>query len=147
MQFENDVVINKPLNEVFAYLMDVERLPEWNYAISRTAKITAGAPKIGTKYRQERTLPQPMVEELEITDLKANELIELSGGFGPFPFGVSRYELRALSPTSTLLHNQIALKAEGAMRLLGPIATPKLRTAVGQNLQVLRSNLETTSVR
>lgn len=141
MKFENEVTINKPINQVFAYLVDLERLPEWNYAIVRTAKITDGNPTIGTKYQQERSLPKPMTEQLEITDLKENELLEVSGGFGPFRFGVSRYELSSLSPDSTLVRNKVELTAEGPMRLAAPILAPQIRSAVAQNLQVLRQKV------
>lgn len=40
--FENTVTIQKPAEEVFAFLADLENIPAWNYAIEDTSKTSAG---------------------------------------------------------------------------------------------------------
>lgn len=40
--FENTVTIQRPAEEVFAFLADFENIPKWNYAIEDTSKTTAG---------------------------------------------------------------------------------------------------------
>jgi len=55
--FENTVTITRPVEEVFTYLADAENLPQWNYAIEQTRKISPGPVGVGTLYRQTRTLP------------------------------------------------------------------------------------------
>ncbi len=142
MKFENTIVINKPVKEVFSYLADVERLPDWNYAIRRTTKVTPGPVHVGTRCTQERSLPHPMTEAPEITAYEQNVLLEISGGFGPFPVGSSSYHLEALDGGRTLLRNEIQLDVKGLLQLAAPLASLKLKAAVGQNLEVLKQNIE-----
>ena len=40
--FENTVTIQRPAEEVFAFLADFENIPMWNYAIEETSKASAG---------------------------------------------------------------------------------------------------------
>ena len=55
--FENTVTIQRPADEVFAFLADFENIPRWNYAIEETKKASAGPVGVGTRYRQTRTVP------------------------------------------------------------------------------------------
>ena len=59
IQFENTTIIHRPIEPVFAYLAELENLPQWNYALSETHKITPGPIGEGTEYRQQRRLPRP----------------------------------------------------------------------------------------
>ena len=65
--FENTVTIQRPAEDVFAFLADFENIPKWNYAIEQTSKISAGPAGVGTRYRQTRTIPSRGVEDFEIT--------------------------------------------------------------------------------
>ena len=123
MEFKNTITINKPRDVVFAYLANLEHLPEWNYAIRRTTQLTPGPVRVGTKYTQERTLPHVMTESLEITDFKPDFLLQISGGFGPFPFGISTYQLDTTGG-GVLLHNHIRVEAKGPLALIAPLRRP-----------------------
>lgn len=142
MKFENTIIINKPINEVFAYLRNIENLPQWNYAISQTKQVTPGAVKVGTQYVQERSLPRQMTEKLEVTAYQSPTLLEISGGFGPFPQGTSTYRLTPIENTKTLLENKIALEIHGLLQIAAPLASMKLKGAVAQNLDVLKRIIE-----
>ena len=56
--FENTVVITRPIEEVFAFLSDLENVPKWNYAIVETRKVSEGPVGQGTVYRQVRSVPK-----------------------------------------------------------------------------------------
>lgn len=144
MEFENTITINKPRNVVFAYLAKLEHLPQWNYAIRRTTQLTPGPVRIGTKYTQERTLPRIMTESLEITDFKPGSLLQVSGGFGPFPFGVSTYQLDEVEG-GILLRNHIRVEAKGPLGIIAHLKTPAIKSAIAQNLGVLKEILESNS--
>ena len=45
--FENTVTIQRPAEEVFAFLADFENIPKWNYAIEETSKTSAGPVGVG----------------------------------------------------------------------------------------------------
>lgn len=142
MKFENTIVINKPIDEVFAYLKDITNLPQWNYAIRQTRQITPGAPAVGTQYIQERTFPRQMTEMIAVTAYQPPSLLEISGGFGLFPQGKSIYRLTAVEGAKTLLENEIQLDVHGLLQIAAPLASIKFKGAVAQNLDVLRDILE-----
>jgi polyketide cyclase/dehydrase/lipid transport protein len=65
--FENTVLIARPIEDVFAFLSDLENIPKWNYAIVETRKISEGPVGVGTTYHQVRSVPGRSEERLEIT--------------------------------------------------------------------------------
>jgi uncharacterized protein YndB with AHSA1/START domain len=111
--FENTVTITRPVEEVFTYLADAENLPQWNYAIEQTRKISPGPVGVGTLYRQTRTLPGRSQEDFE-----------------PAASGTTLTNKWDLQPTSA------------SLRLLGPLAIPKVKSAVAENLRTLKQILE-----
>ena len=62
----NTVTITRPVEEILTYLADPENLPQWNYAIEQTRKISPGPVGVGTVYRQTRTLPGRSHEDFDI---------------------------------------------------------------------------------
>ena len=40
--FSNSVAIDRPVDEVFAFISDFENVPKWNYAIAETRKSSPG---------------------------------------------------------------------------------------------------------
>src|SRR5436190_20489251 len=82
--FENTVTITRPIGEVFTYLADAENLPQWNYAIEQTQKISPGPAGVGTVYRQTRTLPGRSQEDFEIVVFQPPRQLALDGTFAPF---------------------------------------------------------------
>lgn len=142
MEFENSVVIDRPRSEVFSYLVDLESLPAWNYAIARTTKITPGETRVGSVYVQQRTLPRPMTEELRVTAYEPESLLAVSGGFADFT-GISTYELVSLDSGQTMVRNRVQLEANGIPRFLAAtLGASRIKAAVGNNLNVLKGLLE-----
>ncbi|HEY8202444.1 MAG TPA: SRPBCC family protein [Actinomycetota bacterium] len=56
--FENTVTIERPAEDVFAFLADFENVPTWNYAVAETTKTSPGPVGVGTIYRQTRSTPR-----------------------------------------------------------------------------------------
>lgn len=138
---ENTVTIMRPAEEVFAYLADAENLPRWNYAIEQTRKITAGPVGVGTVYRQTRTIPSRSQEEFEIVVFQPPGQLVLDGTFGPFRARTS-YLLEPVAD-GTGLTNRWELEATSApLRLLAPVAIPRVKAAVAKNLRTLKQILE-----
>jgi len=139
--FENTVTITRPAEEVFAYLADAENLPQWNYAIQQTWKISPGPVGVGTVYRQTRTLPSRSQEDFEVVVFQPPGQLALDGTFGPFKARTSYL----LEPTAdgTRLTNRWDLQPTSApLRLLGPLAVPRVKAAVAENLHTLKQILE-----
>jgi hypothetical protein len=140
MKFTNTVTINRPPAEVFAFLADLENLPQWNYAIRETQKISPGPPGIGSVYTQTRSLPTPSVETLAITDYELEKTLSIRGGFGLLS-GRSTYRLDAIG-AATQLTNCMELSATGATAIVALFATAQVKAAVAANLGVLKAIVE-----
>ncbi len=139
--FENTVTIQKPAEEVFAFLADFGNVPMWNYAIEETSQVSAGPVGVGTRYRQTRSVPARSVEGFEVTVFEPARRLAIHGQIGPFQATIS-YALEARAGATRLV-NSVELDPSPAMlRLLAPLATPKIKAAVAHNLGQLRLILE-----
>ena len=140
MKFENVVTINRPPVEVFAYLAQLENIPEWNYAISETRKITTGPVAVGTRYRQIRTRPARSEEGFEVVEFEPDRRLSVDGDLGPF-HGRVTYDLGDMGGV-TRLSNSMDLQASGPLSLVANLAHRKVQAAVAANLEVLKELLE-----
>jgi len=143
IRFENTVDIEVDRARVFAYLADIERTPEWNWAIASSTRLTPGPIEVGSRFRLERTAPQRAVEELEVTALRPGEHLQVAGRLGPFEARLS-YDLLEL-PTGTRVVNSAELDPTVPLGLLGGLVTGRIRGAVAENLAALKGVLERTS--
>jgi uncharacterized protein YndB with AHSA1/START domain len=143
VNFSNTVTIQRPCAEVFAFLADFENLPRWNYAISRTQKLSDGPVGVGTRYLQARTLPTPSEQTFEVSEYQPDRRVSVTGTFGPFPGRVT-YELEPVGD-ATRLTNTMDLEPTGLLRLAAPLATTRVKAAVAQNLHTLKELLERPS--
>ena len=138
--FENTVTIRRPTAEVFAFLADFDNIPQWNYAIVQTQKVSEGPVGVGTIYRQVRSVPSHSEERFEVTAYNPPRQLEIHGQLGPFPVRLS-YALDAI-PEGTRVTNAVELELRGPSRLLGRVAVPRVRDAVAANLSKLKELLE-----
>ncbi|MFI5079615.1 MAG: SRPBCC family protein [Streptosporangiales bacterium] len=139
--FENTVTIQRPAEEVFAFLADFENIPKWNYAIEETHKTSAGPVGVGTRYRQTRSIPGRSVEDFEVTVFEPARRLAIQGQIGPFQAQIS-YELEAAAGATRLVNNVELDPSRAALRLVAPLAAPKIKAAVAQNLGKLKLVLE-----
>jgi uncharacterized protein YndB with AHSA1/START domain len=139
---QNTVTIRRPVEDVFAFLADFENIPRWNYAILETRKLSPGPVGVGTAYRQIRSIPRRSEEGFEVTAFEPAGRLEIHGDIGPFTATIG-YQL-APTGDGTRLTNAVDLEpSSGALRLLAPLATSRVKTAVAANLDTLKQILET----
>jgi dehydrogenase/reductase SDR family protein 12 len=48
---DETIEVERPLNEVFAYVSEFSRIEEWDPGVARGHKLTPGAPAVGSEYR------------------------------------------------------------------------------------------------
>jgi uncharacterized protein YndB with AHSA1/START domain len=140
VHFSNQIMIGRPVHEVFEFVADPENIPKWNYAIEETRKTSDGPVGVGTTYRQVRSIPSRSEESLEVTELESDERFAIHGGLGPF-VGTLTYGFADVDG-STKLTNTADLEASGLLKLAAPIAVGRIKDAVAQNLGVLKGILE-----
>jgi uncharacterized protein YndB with AHSA1/START domain len=138
--FQNTVLIRRPVEDVFAFLANLENIPKWNYAIVETRKLSEGPVGVGTTYHQVRSIPRPSEESLEVTAYSPPRRLEVRGQLGPFPSHLTYI----LDPTveGTRVTNVVELTLRGPGRLLEPVAVPRVHEAVATNLTKLKEILE-----
>lgn len=140
MKFTNAITIDRSTADVFAYLADLEHLPQWNYALESTTKTSEGPVGVGSRYRQIRTIPTRSEESLEVTAYEPDSKLSLQGDLGPFQSDVDY--LLVPDGDGTLLTNTMHLQPSGAVRLIAPLAAFKVKAAVAANLEALKQLLE-----
>lgn len=143
--FENVIDIARPPAAVFAYLADLEHIPEWNWAIASTTKMTPGPVAVGTRFRQVRTTPRQQVETLEVTRFVPGRILEIEGELASLRARLS-YEVTETAEGSRLT-NRVALDVPGLMGLVGGVLGGRIQASVAQNLETLRDILEKPLVR
>ena len=139
--FENMVTIERPVEDVFAFLADFENVPTWNYAIEETTKTSAGPVGLGTTYRQTRAMPRRREEGFEVIDFEPMRRLEIQGEIGPF-WTRAGYVLTPVAG-GTRLTNEVDLEATSVFpRLVAPLVVSRIKAAVAQNLRKLKQVLE-----
>jgi uncharacterized protein YndB with AHSA1/START domain len=83
---EISIVINRPVDEVFAFVSNPENIPKWS-SLSRGVTITSAGPiGIGTTYRSVVAFLGRRIEgETEITEYEPNRSFVETSQSGPFP--------------------------------------------------------------
>ncbi|HEX9855906.1 MAG TPA: SRPBCC family protein [Acidimicrobiia bacterium] len=141
ISFSNTIEIERPAGEVYTYLADLEHVPDWNWAISETMKMTPGPVTVGTRFLQSRRVPAPATEVLEVIDLDPGRRIEVQGTLADFPVDLVYY----FEPTErgTRVTNTVELDTHGKAKLLAPILGGRIKRSVAGNLARLKAQLET----
>ena len=138
-RFEATVVIDRPIEEVFAFLADGENDPKFSPRVLEIAKTTEGPPGVGTVYAS--TVKDAGVKtqrEFKLTEFEAPTRIrwaEQSKNLVTAPEG--GYDLsREGEATRVTVHN--VLEGHGAGKLIGPLALRSARKgadAFGQSIK------------
>ena len=138
--FENTVTIRRPAEDVFAFLADFENVPRWNHAIESTT-MSPGPVGVGSTYHQIRSEPKRSEEGFEVTVFEPSRRLAVDGMIGPFHARVE-YLLEPIGG-ATKLTNTVELEPASAVsKLLAPFARSRIKTAVAENLGVLKQLLE-----
>ena len=122
-RFEVTVVIDRPIDEVFAFLADGENDPKFSPRVLEIAKTTDGPPGVGTVYKSTvKDAGMTTKREFELTAFEApsrirwaerskNAVTASEGGYDLAPEG---------DGTRVTLHN--VLEGHGIGKLFAPLA-------------------------
>ncbi len=142
--FETRVRIERPVEEVFAYVSDPENFPRWNSAVRTVRKMSAGEDEVGSRYSMERDLPTGGAEnDLEITSHKPPEEFAIRTLSGPTPFVYCYVFSR--SDGGTLVELDAEVELPGVAALAGPLARRAVKSGVDDNFATLKRVLEARS--
>lgn len=142
IRFTAEIIINKPINEVFNYVTTVENFYKWNSAVLKANKITEGPISKNTSFIIERKLPTGLVQNIiEITDYSPNNCFTIQTESGPKPFIYSYYFTEDEARTTIKLIAKI--KTTRLKIILSPLHVFNIKKGVKENFKTLKSILET----
>ena len=139
--FSHSVSVPKPPGEVFPWLLDEDKVPQWTTRLQAYDVIGGGGSARGTRIRQVLTVGgQPLDIQMEVTR------------FDPPGFAESRFETNGLEVVTTYALHETGAgtnltqtldgKANGfKARLLVPVVQPKLEAKLTEDLERLRALL------
>ena len=141
VEFENTITIERPIQDVFDFLADLENIPRWNYYVLSVKKVSGETAGLGSTYHQVRKTDE---QSLQITELEAPYRLAVKTLPGSNPKLEMRFILQETG-TKTLIRDQWKLET-GRPGFLEKLATGKVKSAVAENLDKLKELLETGKV-
>lgn len=138
IRFTTHIDIDRPTDEVFDFVADFENIPKWNYFVTRVDKLTAGPVTVGTRFHQVRQTDE---QDYDVTRLVPGRLVEVTTTPQSTPSLTMRFDIEAVPGGSRLTDSwQLDTARSRPLELLG---TPRVRSAISQNLAKLKHLLET----
>ena len=139
---ENEISIDRPASEVYAFLADGLNNPKWRAGVQSIALKSGSAGELRAVYSQTLTGPKgrPLPGDYEITTAVPGQLLEFLVVAGPAR-PVGRYSLTE-SPSGTTVRFSLDLKLPLLARVFDSLVTKTMKSEVSQ-LQKLKDVLQT----
>jgi len=138
IDFENTIVIQRPVEEVFAFVADFENVPKWNYYVMSVRQRSEGAIGEGTIYHQIRKGDE---QDFQVTEYQPNQTIAVKTTPGSQPRFERRFVFKPVEGGTRIIDTwRLDLGRNPLIQWLG---APKVKSAVAANLEKLKELLET----
>jgi carbon monoxide dehydrogenase subunit G len=133
------IEIARSADEVFAYLTDVEKLPEWQASV--VSSRSDGPLREGSRIVEQRSLLGHEAEtELEVTFLEPGRRFGLRTISGPVNLTIE-HELEEVGGETTL-HVTATGKPSGLLRFAGRAVESRARHELSRDFERFKANLE-----
>ena len=140
IQHEVTIHLNKPVEQVFAFLTDTSKLSTWQSNLIKSEQLTEGPLRAGSRFREVRRINNKEEEiEAEITTLEPNKRLETKTVTKP-----QAMVSYILDPEQggTRLSYKFVLVTSGPMRLMEPIMASAIKKGSEQDFETLKHLLE-----
>ena len=137
LEFENAIAVERPIDEVFAFLSDFENIPKWNYYVHEVRQLSESPIGIGTTYHQVRKTDE---QDFRIIEFEANNTVAVKTLPQSSPSFERRFTLYEEGDT-TRIRDQWKLDT-GRPALLERLARGRVKSAVSENLSKLKELLQ-----
>lgn len=142
IEFSNQVVVDRPLGEVFGFVSDFRNVPKWNYYVRSVTKTSDGPLGVGSTFHQVRKTDE---QEFRIVTYEPNCQVTIQ----TIPPSTPEFEMRftfEAKGNGTRITDKWKLDT-GRPPLLERLGAGRVRSAVLENLGKLKALLETGEVR
>lgn len=142
---EDSIVINRPIEEVFAYVSDLTNGAEWQTGLIEVRKTTAAPLGVGAQFTFVRKFMGRKLEASNVfTVYSPNEIITFVTTTGPMAVEAS-YLFRT-EQEGTRVTCQIEMKPSGFSRLAEPLIAASVRREMSAEFGYLKDLLESRAV-
>jgi len=140
IQHEVTIHLNRPVEQVFAFLMDTGKLSTWQSNLIKIEPLTEGPLRAGSRFREVRRLGRRDSEiQGEITVFEPNKRFETKTITRP-NVTVS-YSFEAEN-SGTQLKQKFVMLTSGLMRLLEPLIAGSIKRESESDFETLKRILE-----
>lgn len=141
IEFENKIVIERPVEEVFAFVSDFENVPKWNYYVLEVNRTSGGPVGAGTTYHQARKTDE---QDFGVTEYEPPERVVVKTLPHAQPAFEMRFTFQAVEG-GTQVTDEWKLDT-GRPGVLERLGAGRVKQAVKENLSKLKELLETGRV-
>lgn len=134
--------IDRPADEVFAVLADMEQNPRWQNGQKRCTWTSDPPLRLGSTYDQEAEfLTRKIVSSFEVVEFEAGRRLRIVAVGGTMPIDVTR-EVTPVTVASCDVSATIRGEPPRLFRLLGPLLDRMVRSRVTADYRTLKAMLE-----
>jgi uncharacterized protein YndB with AHSA1/START domain len=145
IRVEKSGIIQRPIEEVFAYIGDQTNTPHWQAGLVEVRRTTKGPIGVGTKHTFVRTfMGRRMEADNEYIAFEPNRRIAFKTTSGPVRVEAS-YVFEAV-PEGTRVTSTVEMDASGFLSLAEPLIAAGLRREMKAAIPVLKELLENQKV-
>jgi uncharacterized protein YndB with AHSA1/START domain len=143
--FEINLVIHRPIEDVFAFISNAENLPRWRAATLEVKPVSNGAPRVGSIFKGRFTfLGRPFDGNLEVIAREPHHRYATKMVEGPFPLE-AHYTFEPVEG-GTRLTLMIQGEPGGFFKLAEPLVVSMARRSYESDLHNLKEMLEAQAV-
>jgi uncharacterized membrane protein len=134
MEFHNEIIIERPIEEVFPFLSNLENIPKWNYYVPEVRKTSEGPVAKGTVFHQTRKSDQ---QDFKITEFESPFKLSMES-LPPERYIVRHFHLTKEN-NFTKLNDDWFVKVPW---IAAVFFQKRMQSAVKENLEKLKTLLE-----
>lgn len=139
---KTQITIDRPSDEVFAYISNFENNPLWQSGMVKASITSEGPLAVGSTYDQEaKFLGRPVISSFKVLEYEPGERVKASSTAGSFPITFTRSVL-AKDDGRTLVTAVIEGDASGWMKVAEPLMKIMVQRSVDGDYQNLKRILE-----
>lgn len=134
-------LIDRPMQDVFAFVANPNNMPKWNSAVVSLEQITPGAVGVGTKFKNVGEMMGRRIEgEMQVTAYEPDSKCGFQVNAGPMQVNLTL----AFKPVGT--GTKVSLNAQGnpagIFKIAEGVMAGRVKTMMEENLARLKSVLE-----
>ncbi len=144
IQFQHSIDIDRSPAEVFGFLGDIERMPDWQNGVVAVSRTTAGPVRVGTEFELTLKKVRDLVARGKVVAYQPDALVAFAADASPVSFYCG-FELTPAEHGRTHVVGRYEFELHGLWKLLRPIIAAGAPRETAGELMVLKRLIEQAS--